>query len=158
MTAIYFLMPVTLLLVSMCFSIFAVRRGKSPKKALVTHLISFLFIMVLTIALPLTASAASANEPAAPETTSANETASEEETPGASPNASSMGLGMLAAALVTGMSGIGGGIAVAAAAPAAIGATSEDPKNFGKALIFVALGEGIALYGLLMSILIWAKY
>ena len=47
--------------------------------------------------------------------------------------------------------------AVAAAAPAAIGATSEDPKVFGKALIFVALGEGIALYGLLISILILNK-
>ena len=42
-------------------------------------------------------------------------------------------------------------------AAAAIGATSEDPKAFGKALIFVALGEGIALYGLLVSILILAK-
>ena len=43
------------------------------------------------------------------------------------------------------------------AAPAAIGATSEDPKVFGKALIFVALGEGVALYGLLVSILIISK-
>ena len=67
------------------------------------------------------------------------------------------GLGYIAAALVTGLSCIGGGIAVAAAAPAAIGATSEDPKAFGKALIFVALGEGIALYGLLISILILNK-
>ena len=45
-------------------------------------------------------------------------------------------------------------IAIAAAAPAAIGATSEDPKVFGKALIFVALGEAIALYGVIISILI----
>mgnify|MGYP000145709599 FL=1 len=67
------------------------------------------------------------------------------------------GLGYIAAALVTGLACIGGGIAVAAAAPAAIGATSEDPKVFGKALIFVALGEGIALYGLLISILILNK-
>ena len=67
------------------------------------------------------------------------------------------GLGYLAAALVTGLSCIGGGVAVAAAAPAAIGATSEDPKAFGKSLIFVALGEGIALYGLLISILILNK-
>ena len=64
---------------------------------------------------------------------------------------------MIAAALVTGLSGIGGGIAVASAAPAAIAATSEDPKAFGKALIFVALGEGIALYGLLVSILIFGQ-
>ena len=159
MTAIYLLLPVALLLVSTCFSIFSVRRGRSPKKAVAIHLLAFLVIMALTIALPLTVSAVSADTVPAPETISVNdETAAEEEAPAASPNASSMGLGMLAAALVTGMSGIGGGIAVAAAAPAAIGATSEDPKNFGKSLIFVALGEGIALYGLLMSILIWAKY
>ena len=64
---------------------------------------------------------------------------------------------MIGAALATGISGIGGGIAVGNAAPAAIGATSEDPKAFGKALIFVALGEGVALYGLLVSILIISK-
>lgn len=67
------------------------------------------------------------------------------------------GLGYLAAALVTGMAALGAGIAVAAAAPAAIGAFSEDPKAFGKALIFVALGEGVAIYGLLISILILNK-
>lgn len=67
------------------------------------------------------------------------------------------GLAYLGAALVTGMSALGAGIAVASAAPAAIGATSEDPKAFGKALIFVALGEGVALYGLLISILIINK-
>ena len=52
---------------------------------------------------------------------------------------------------------IGAGIAVGAGAPAAIGALTEDPKSFGKALIFVALGEGIALYGMLVSILILAR-
>ena len=49
------------------------------------------------------------------------------------------------------------GTAVASAAPAAIGAVSEDPKAFGKAIIFVVLGEGIAIYGLLISILIINK-
>ena len=67
------------------------------------------------------------------------------------------GLGFIGAALVTGLSSLGAGIAVASAAPAAIGATSEDPKVFGKALIFVVLGEGIALYGILVSILIINK-
>ena len=64
------------------------------------------------------------------------------------------GLGFLSAALATGMSALGAGIAVAAAAPAAIGSFSENEKNFGKSLIFVALGEGVAIYGLLISILI----
>ena len=68
-----------------------------------------------------------------------------------------MGLALLAAALVTGLAGIGGGLAVAAGAPAAIAAASEDPKSFGKSLIFVALGESIALYGVVISILILNK-
>lgn len=66
-------------------------------------------------------------------------------------------LAYIGAALSTGLSALGAGIAVAAAAPAAIGACSEDPKSFGKSLIFVALGEGVALYGLLISILILNK-
>ena len=56
-----------------------------------------------------------------------------------------------------GLAAIGAGVAVASAAPAAIGAVSEDPKAFGKAIIFVVLGEGIAIYGLLISILIINK-
>lgn len=57
----------------------------------------------------------------------------------------------IAAALSTGLSCIGGGIAVAASASAALGALSEDSSIMGKALIFVALAEGIALYGLIVS-------
>lgn len=68
------------------------------------------------------------------------------------------GIGMLGAALATGLSCIGAGIAVASSASAAIGAISENPKTFGKALIFVALAEGVALYGMLISIQILAKF
>ena len=64
------------------------------------------------------------------------------------------GFKFIGAALSTGLSGIGGGIAVANAASAAIGAMSENEKIMGKTLIFVALAEGIALYGLVISILI----
>ncbi|MDR0821811.1 MAG: ATP synthase subunit C [Oscillospiraceae bacterium] len=64
------------------------------------------------------------------------------------------GLKYLSASLSTGLATIGTGIAVGKAAAAAVGATSEDPANFSKAIIFVALGEGIAIYGLLISILI----
>ena len=67
------------------------------------------------------------------------------------------GFGFIAAALATGCSAIGAGWAVASAAPAAIGAISENSENFGKAIIFVALGEGVAIYGLLISILIINK-
>lgn len=64
------------------------------------------------------------------------------------------GLGYLAAALSVGLGSIGCGIAVGSAAPAAIGAVAEEPKSFSKSLIFVALGEGVALYGFLISFMI----
>ena len=73
------------------------------------------------------------------------------------PPPTNQGMGYLAAALATGLSCLGAGIAIASTAPAAIGAFSEDPKAFGKALIFVVLGEGVALYGLLISILLINK-
>jgi V/A-type H+/Na+-transporting ATPase subunit K len=60
----------------------------------------------------------------------------------------------IAAALSTGLSCIGGGIAVASSASAALGAISEDSSIMGKSLIFVALAEGIALYGLIISFMI----
>ena len=64
------------------------------------------------------------------------------------------GLGYIAAALVTGLSCIGGGIAVASAASAALGALSEDSSILGKSLIFVGLAEGVCLYGLIISFMI----
>lgn len=67
---------------------------------------------------------------------------------------SSNGLGYLAAALATGMATIGTGYAVGAVGSSALGAVSEDPKILGKTLIFVGLAEGIAIYGLIISILI----
>ena len=69
----------------------------------------------------------------------------------------STGLGYIAAALVTGLSCIGGGIAVASAASAALGAISEDSSVLGKSLIFVGLAEGVCLYGLIISFMIISR-
>lgn len=66
-------------------------------------------------------------------------------------------LGLLAAALATGLSCIGAGIAVAMVASSAIGAISENPKLLGKTIIFAGLAEGIAIYGLIISIMILNK-
>lgn len=71
--------------------------------------------------------------------------------------AGSSGWGYLAAALSTGMSCIGGGLAVSAAASAALGAISEDGSILGKSLIFVGLAEGVCLYGLIISFMILGK-
>lgn len=74
---------------------------------------------------------------------------------GAASNA--VGLGYIAAALSTGLACVGGGIAVASAASAALGAISEDSSALGKSLIFVGLAEGVCLYGLIISFMILGK-
>ena len=67
---------------------------------------------------------------------------------------SATGFGYIAAGLSTGLSCVGGGIAVASAASAALGAISEDASVLGKSLIFVGLAEGVCLYGLIISFMI----
>lgn len=89
---------------------------------------------------------------AAPTSVSAAEAATQ-----ASSGSLSTGLAYIAAALSTGMSCIGGGLAVASAASAALGAISENDSILGKSLIFVGLAEGVALYGLIISFMILGK-
>jgi len=67
------------------------------------------------------------------------------------------GLGYIAAALSTGLATIGTGYAVGSVGSSALGAVSEDPKILGKTLIFVGLAEGIAIYGLIVSIMILGR-
>lgn len=129
-------LPILFLIISMSMSYRSVLKGHSSRKsAVLRQVVSFAAVMVFCVACPIVASALGEDTATAADM-------------------SSKGLQYIGAGLVTGLSGIGGGIAVCGAAPAAIGATSEDPKAFGKALIFVALAEGIAIYGVLISILI----
>lgn len=133
-------------IVAITIPLVKVFRGKASvaetKKRMVWHLVGFLGVATLVVvAGPMFALRTSAEDTVV---TSIAGTLAQ-------------GLGFLSAALATGMSALGAGIAVAAAAPAAIGAFSENDKNFGKAMIFVALGEGVAIYGLLISILIINK-
>jgi V/A-type H+-transporting ATPase subunit K len=60
----------------------------------------------------------------------------------------------LGAAISTGLAAIGAGIAVSGTGAAAVGAIAEKPEVFGRALIFVGLAEGIAIYGLIISFMI----
>lgn len=69
-------------------------------------------------------------------------------------DSAAIGWGYLAAALATGLSALGAGIAVGNVGAAAVGAIAEKPELLGRALILVGLAEGIAIYGLIVSILI----
>ncbi len=60
----------------------------------------------------------------------------------------------LGAALAVGLAGLGGGYAVAVAGAAAASAVAENREVAGSVLLYVALGEGIAIYGLLVALII----
>lgn len=64
------------------------------------------------------------------------------------------GFKYIAASLSTGLATIGTGLAVGSVGSSAIGAVSEDSYILGKTLIFVGMAEGIAIYGMIISILI----
>ena len=111
--------------------------GQKAKRALGANIASFFAFLVLASVVGIGGSASAAGAEAAEAAGGMAE-----------------GLKYVGAALAVGLSGIGGGIAVASSASAALGAISENDKAFGKALIFVGLAEGVALYGLIVALLL----
>jgi V/A-type H+-transporting ATPase subunit K len=71
--------------------------------------------------------------------------------------AGSGGMALLAAAIAVAGSSIGAAIAVAYTGAAALAAMSERPELFGRAMVIVGLAEGIAIYGLIVSIILIGK-
>jgi V/A-type H+/Na+-transporting ATPase subunit K len=63
-------------------------------------------------------------------------------------------LAAIGAGLAVGIAGIGTGIAQSNIGAAAVGATAEDPKNFGKALVLTVIPESIVIFGLVVAILL----
>lgn len=144
--------PASVLLFTAFYTFKKHMQGAPRKKTVRINAVTFLVVAVLATMMTVTVSAADKDAEPAPQ--EQVQTVEEAEVKEESGDSLSKGLGLLAAGLSTGLAGIGGGIAVAAGAPAAIAATSENPKAFGKSLIFVALGESIALYGVVISILL----
>ena len=88
------------------------------------------------------------------------QTASEEPTvePEMTPeNAGVMKFGLLAAAVAFGLGAIGAGFAISHVGAAAMGAVAEKPQIAGQALIFVALAEGIVVFGFITALMILGK-
>jgi V/A-type H+-transporting ATPase subunit K len=157
--SVMIVVPAAVLLASVVYTMKKHSEGQSVRKSLRMNAATFVVMLLLVAGCAMGAFATGSEDKAAApaDTTAAQASDTAAESTESSAKDNSKGLGLLAAGLVTGLAGIGGGIAVAAGAPAAIAATSEDPKAFGKALIFVALGESIALYGVVISILILNK-
>ena len=106
--------------------------GRRAKRALGANIASFFAFLVLASVVGIGGSASAVG----------------------TPEAAAAAGGIAEGLKYVGLSGIGGGIAVASSASAALGAISENDKAFGKALIFVGLAEGVALYGLIVALLL----
>ena len=107
-------------------------------------------IVVLIITLVSTAAHVYGQQPG----NSAEHTVSDSYSP---EQAKIIGWGFAAAAFSTAIGSVGAGVAVAYVGSAALGAIGEKPELAAKALIYVGLAEGIAIYGLIISIMILGK-
>jgi V/A-type H+-transporting ATPase subunit K len=57
----------------------------------------------------------------------------------------------IGAAVAVGLGSLGAAYAVGSVGSAAVGAVAERPEIFGRALLFVGLAEGVAIYGLIIA-------
>jgi V/A-type H+-transporting ATPase subunit K len=67
------------------------------------------------------------------------------------------GLALIGVGLPTALAAIGAGIALGPVGSAALAVIAEKPEMFGRTLIYMGLAEGVAIYGLVMSILMLGK-
>ena len=109
------------------------------RKRLLWSIVIVAPLLAMAIVLPLLA---------APETTRGS-------TPAVPPDV--MRWGFIAAAMAAGLAALGAAYAVAVVGAAAMGAVAEKPETAGRALIFVGLAEGIAIYGLIIAIMILGR-
>lgn len=65
--------------------------------------------------------------------------------------------GLVAAAIAFGLGAVGSGFAISHVGAAAVGAVAEKPQIAGQALLFVALAEGIVVFGFVIALMILAK-
>jgi V/A-type H+-transporting ATPase subunit K len=138
----YFLVLIPLAILAIILApVFVSMRTKSSekkvgniRKALIFNLSAFVGVFVVGMILPFGGVASAASTTTAAAATTIGE-----------------GLGYIAVALSTGLACIGAGIGVSSGAAAAIGAVTEDLKNLAFSMVFVVLGEGIAIYGIAIS-------
>lgn len=140
-TVLYLVVPLIAIGISIVAARSTMKRTGNAKRAVKKHFLTLACVFVFGMLFTLIASAATTDTTTAA-TTAAN---------------SASTFKYIGAGLAVGLSGIGGGVALGGGIPAAIGAISEDPKMLGKSLMLVAFGEAVALYGLVISFMIFGS-
>ena len=128
-------------------------------KSRITQSIVVLFTVMAIIATVFCTSALSGTSPDEEATTLGKTSHGEE---GAEPEMSStkagvMKFALISAAIAFGLGAIGAGIAISHVGAAAMGAIAEKPEIASQALIFIALAEGLVVFGFITAILILNK-
>jgi V/A-type H+-transporting ATPase subunit K len=65
-----------------------------------------------------------------------------------------LGLALIGIGMPTAVATIGAGIAVGPVGAASLAVIAEKPETFGRTLVYLGLAEGIAIYGLVVTILL----
>ena len=134
------LLALAVVIITIYSGLYLVKNNENPskakiRKALKMNLFTFVPIMLMVIVLMIPSGSKAAEA-------------------GATAATASDGLKYIGAALSTGLATIGTGYAVGTVGSAALGAISEDQSILGRTIIFVGLAEGIAIFGVIISILI----
>lgn len=122
----------------------------SPKKRLKVHIIQSIVMLLTAIAILSTVYSVKLFAQGTEGTPAIEETVSSEQ-------AEVTKYGFLAAAIAFGLGAIGAGIAISHVGAAAMGAVAEKPEVAGQALIFVALAEGLVIFGFITALMILGK-
>lgn len=150
--ALCVILPILALVLAVVAAIRCMDKTHSGKKAFGRHILVLALSLIICFSCMAVAFADNNEVAAAPSDVVVTDMEAAK-ADGSSDGGIAQGLSFIGAALAIGLAAIGAGIALASGAPAAIGAVAEDPKSFGKAMIFVALGEAVAIYGFIIAFL-----
>jgi V/A-type H+-transporting ATPase subunit K len=120
------------------------RRGRPALRVVLAGNGVLLVAALVLLVLAFTAEPSSAETTALPQAAAATTTVTN-------------GAALIGAAIAVAGSSIGAAIAVAYTGSAALAAMSERPELFGRAMVIVGLAEGIAIYGLIVSVILIGK-
>ena len=112
------------------------------KRKIITSVVFTLGVVLMLTAIPVVGLFAQESQAAAPMTPEEAEVAK---------------FGLMAAALAFGFGALGAGIGIANVGAAAMGAVSEKPELAGQALIFIALAEGLVVFGFITALIILGR-
>jgi len=123
----------------------------NPKKNLRNHILLSVFVLLAVIAI---VNAVAGERLIAQQPPEGQEISQPPMTP---ERASVSRFAFIAAAVAFGLGAIGAGVAIGNVGAAAMGAVAEKPEIAGQALIFVALAEGLVVFGFITALMILGK-